>query len=381
LTDRKEGEDVQEVTEVGGVPSSRPALVRAPASLSSGLFGDGAKESLSSGAFSDDENRLVQVQADVVGVRGAGEAVAAEGGDDSTGSVEEGEAVADDEDEDDDVDFLYSAENPIGVGAPTLDGRFWNDIGEARTRRSRNVWTYGRDHLGNRAPPKRRVLTDQQQAVVARRAARYAAARRAATAEARLSREEAIAAYLSFAAGAREIVPGLFLSSRHIFELSETPLAMVESLGVRLIMNVTTRSFEYERHTAAADIRTTQIQVEDSSHAAGKLGNALAVACARIHECVGANQPVLVHCYEGRSRSPTVCIAYLVRYRGYTLQEAYDHVLALNGVLSINDGFLRRLMHYEVELSKGALAQSTLVSYQRGGEGGAQREAKAKNRL
>mmetsp|Transcript_2754 Transcript_2754/g.8851 ORF Transcript_2754/g.8851 Transcript_2754/m.8851 type:complete len:893 (-) Transcript_2754:930-3608(-) len=297
---------------------------------------------------------------------------------DDVGGDEDG---GDDEDEDDDVDFLYSAENPIGVGAPTLDGRFWNDIGEARTRRSRNVWTYGRDHLGNRAPPKRRVLTDQQQAVVARRAARYAAARRAATAEARLSREEAIAAYLSFAAGAREIVPGLFLSSRHIFELSETPLAMVESLGVRLIMNVTTRSFEYERHTAAADIRTTQIQVEDSSHAAGKLGNALAVACARIHECVGANQPVLVHCYEGRSRSPTVCIAYLVRYRGYTLQEAYDHVLALNGVLSINDGFLRRLMHYEVELSKGALAQSTLVSYQRGGEGGAQREAKAKNRL
>jgi protein-tyrosine phosphatase len=282
----------------------------------------------------------------------------------------------DDDDDDDDVDFLYSAENPIGVGAPTLDGRFWNDIGDSRKRRSRNVWTYGSDHMSVRPPPKRRELTDAQQAVVAKRALKYAAARRAATAEARLSREQAIAEYMSFAAGARELVPGLFLSSRHIFELSETPLAMVQSLGISHIVNVTTRSFEYERHTRDANINVTRIEVEDSSHAAGKLGDALAVAIAHIDRCLSANEPVLVHCFEGRSRSPTVCLAYLVKYRGFTLQDAYDHVLKLNGVLSINDGFLRRLMHFEVHHAKGALRHSTLKSYQRGGKGAAAKEAR-----
>ncbi len=52
---------------------------------------------------------------------------------------------------------------------------------------------------------------------------------------------------------------------------------------------------------------------------------------------------VLVHCLQGISRSPTVVIAYLMRKRGWSLDEAMAHVRKVRGVVAPNSGFLTML--------------------------------------
>lgn len=59
---------------------------------------------------------------------------------------------------------------------------------------------------------------------------------------------------------------------------------------------------------------------------------------------------VMVHCFAGRSRSPSVVIAYLVK-EGMNLRDAYELVknqyAEYRICLNINDGFKRQLMDYE----------------------------------
>lgn len=56
---------------------------------------------------------------------------------------------------------------------------------------------------------------------------------------------------------------------------------------------------------------------------------------------------VLVHCRGGRSRSPAVVVAFLMKNRGMTFDEAYKAVRNKRGVASINKGFVRQLAAYE----------------------------------
>lgn len=46
----------------------------------------------------------------------------------------------------------------------------------------------------------------------------------------------------------------------------------------------------------------------------------------KVHELICQNIDVVVHCMAGQQRSPTVIAAYLVRYQGYSLEEAIRHI-------------------------------------------------------
>lgn len=65
---------------------------------------------------------------------------------------------------------------------------------------------------------------------------------------------------------------------------------------------------------------------------------------------------VLVHCYAGRSRSATVCLAYLMRTCNMSLDAAYEHVRARRHVIDPNLNFMRQLQDYGRVL---ALAEAT----------------------
>jgi len=63
-----------------------------------------------------------------------------------------------------------------------------------------------------------------------------------------------------------------------------------------------------------------------------------------------AKQKVVVHCWAGVSRSPTIVLAYLMRSKGMKLPEALKLVRDRRNIIAPNEGFLARLMVLEKKL-------------------------------
>ena len=72
--------------------------------------------------------------------------------------------------------------------------------------------------------------------------------------------------------------------------------------------------------------------------------------CAdRIHEVKTGGGNSLVHCAFGVSRSVTICLAYLVKYEGKTLRQAYYDLKDVRPIIHPNEGFWRQLISFEID--------------------------------
>jgi len=60
---------------------------------------------------------------------------------------------------------------------------------------------------------------------------------------------------------------------------------------------------------------------------------------------------ILVHCRQGISRSATLVIAYLMETKGWSLMTSLTHVAMLRPVVDPNDGFMKQLIEFEIQLS------------------------------
>ncbi|KAK0154446.1 Dual specificity phosphatase 28 [Merluccius polli] len=60
----------------------------------------------------------------------------------------------------------------------------------------------------------------------------------------------------------------------------------------------------------------------------------------------------VVYCKNGRSRSATVCVAYLMKHRKLSLADAIQKVKTARHVIDPNPGFIAQLERYEQELKK-----------------------------
>ncbi|XP_062844204.1 dual specificity phosphatase 28 [Trichomycterus rosablanca] len=58
----------------------------------------------------------------------------------------------------------------------------------------------------------------------------------------------------------------------------------------------------------------------------------------------------VVYCKNGRSRSATVCVAYLMKHQGLSLTDAFGVVKGARSVVEPNPGFWAQLEQYEEEL-------------------------------
>ena len=70
----------------------------------------------------------------------------------------------------------------------------------------------------------------------------------------------------------------------------------------------------------------------------------------KIHEVSKRGGHVLVHCVAGVSRSSSLCIAYLIKYKRMTLRQAYYHVKQRRPIIRPNVGFFRQLIDYEKKI-------------------------------
>lgn len=77
----------------------------------------------------------------------------------------------------------------------------------------------------------------------------------------------------------------------------------------------------------------------------------LDTAVDRIQEAITKrNCHVLVHCIAGVSRSATVVIAYLMKYKRMDLRTAFNYCFNLRPVVRPNNGFMQQLITYEQQL-------------------------------
>ncbi|MEE6523716.1 hypothetical protein FKM82_022739 [Ascaphus truei] len=60
----------------------------------------------------------------------------------------------------------------------------------------------------------------------------------------------------------------------------------------------------------------------------------------------------LVYCKHGRSRSATICIAYLMKHHNLSLKDAFQMVKAVRPVIEPNAGFWSQLERYEELLQR-----------------------------
>lgn len=80
-----------------------------------------------------------------------------------------------------------------------------------------------------------------------------------------------------------------------------------------------------------------------------------------IHDAIKKKGKVLIHCYAGLSRSPTICISYLVQKHNMPLDEAIKFYTSKRQHV-INFGFMNQLARHFTKISNKIITRSALQS-------------------
>jgi len=137
-----------------------------------------------------------------------------------------------------------------------------------------------------------------------------------------------------------QIIPNLYLGGIEAVADSHR----VSSQGIKAIC-CCLREMEYPSSEFCKDVEYYRVDVEDMGHEPIELF--FPEATEFIHSWISREQPVLVHCRAGVSRSASVVIAYLMTYHSYSLHEAFFVVRSHRSVATPNIGFMEKLCDFE----------------------------------
>ncbi|XP_022077719.1 dual specificity protein phosphatase 14 isoform X2 [Acanthochromis polyacanthus] len=137
-----------------------------------------------------------------------------------------------------------------------------------------------------------------------------------------------------------QVSPGLFLSDLD----SALSLGVLTSRNVSLVVNAS--GLEEVSYPDLEGLQVLHVPVQDQPHA--PLSRYFDPVAERIHQ--NRSGSTLVHCTAGRSRSPALILAYLMRFEGLNLRQAHELVLEQRPFIRPNTGFWRQLMDYERSL-------------------------------
>lgn len=135
-----------------------------------------------------------------------------------------------------------------------------------------------------------------------------------------------------------QILPSLFLSGA---DGAENAL-LVSRNGITLIVNATLF------HAVAPPPGVEVLRVPVSDLPSSRIDRHFDRVAERIHGNRGGK--TLVHCAAGVSRSPTLVMAYLMKFRGATLRQAHALVRDKRPHIRLNRGFWEQLLSYERRL-------------------------------
>lgn len=141
--------------------------------------------------------------------------------------------------------------------------------------------------------------------------------------------------------GVSQVLDNLFLCGHDDFHTGK-----LRKYGITLVINMT-RDLS---NKPAPGVRFQRFATDDISNE--NIKRFFHRATDAIHAEIQRGGKVLVHCLAGVSRSPTIILAYLIKYRKMTLSDALDLVRACRGIISPNHGFLQQLEEFEKEMNK-----------------------------
>ncbi|XP_068178355.1 dual specificity protein phosphatase 5 isoform X2 [Antennarius striatus] len=137
-----------------------------------------------------------------------------------------------------------------------------------------------------------------------------------------------------------EILPFLFLGSAYHASRED----YLNSLHITALLNVSRN----DRQPAKGQYNYKWIPVEDSHMA--DISSHFQEAIEFIDHVKQSGGKVLVHCEAGISRSPTICIAYIMRMQQLRLDAAFDIIKQRREVISPNFSFMDQLLQFELEV-------------------------------
>ncbi|XP_072527685.1 dual specificity protein phosphatase 5 [Salminus brasiliensis] len=137
-----------------------------------------------------------------------------------------------------------------------------------------------------------------------------------------------------------ELLPFLYLGSAHHACRHD----YLSDLRITALLNVSRR----DSRPAKGQHRYKWIPVEDSHTA--DISSHFQEAIDFIDEVKQEGGKVLVHCEAGISRSPTICMAYLMKKQRLRLEEAFDVVRQRRAIISPNFSFMGQLLQFEAEV-------------------------------
>ena len=118
----------------------------------------------------------------------------------------------------------------------------------------------------------------------------------------------------------------------------------------KLIQRSKQRVASSQQAAAALNIKLTYERIAIDDNGGIELSTWFEKAASFIGEVRSRGEAVLVHCREGRSRSVTMCIAYMMIGMKMPLKDAMARVHAAIFDENVNDGFKRQLMDLDLQL-------------------------------
>lgn len=135
-----------------------------------------------------------------------------------------------------------------------------------------------------------------------------------------------------------EVVPGLFMG-----DLSTSQnFTILREKRIDVIVNLCAKNGERVTHEEIQYIDFNLSDREDF-----EILSHFDRICTVIHEKIKQGQRVFVHCQKGISRSPTIMIAYMIRYQQTGYEDAFDQLKKLSPNVGPNFSFLLDLQTYE----------------------------------
>ncbi|KAJ8284730.1 hypothetical protein COCON_G00035800 [Conger conger] len=137
-----------------------------------------------------------------------------------------------------------------------------------------------------------------------------------------------------------EILPFLYLGSAYHASRQD----YLSDLQITALLNVSRRDTQQSK----GHFHYKWIPVEDSHMA--DISSHFQETIEFIDFVKQAGGKVLVHCEAGISRSPTICMAYIMKTKGLQLEEAFDFIKQRRNLISPNFGFMGQLLQFESEV-------------------------------